>query len=1000
MTAVVLWKEYRQQRAIWVAIAVLAFLLVISTTVFQTHGSRLEDMKDMLQRDRHLRDSLNLGFLCLAISYGVVSGALLLASETEVGTIVFLDCLTGWRAPVWTRKFLAGVLLTLSMSVTLVVLSLILGFGYWENTLTIPLCALDALVWGMLGGAMCRNVLAAVLTGIAFIAVSWFPWPVVDSIAAFALVKMAIALVGCYASRRRFSVNDRLRQLAAEGAVIVDGWDPASEPATERLQPTKRAKKRTRTRSGFFSSLRAVVWLSFRQGRWLLAFCLVGTFLFAFAVHTAPLVLWPMGTLALGLLCGLSVFVHDQKEGVHFLGAQRFPPGRVWLPKLLFWGGVLVALVTLAWLLDIAGGLLLYPDSSVNNSEYRGHRWFDDLGKRAELIPSYVFLGLWPLYGFCFGQFFAQVLRRPVIAAILAVFVTPAIVSLWVPSLLFGGVPVWQLLLLPVLLLALTRWTQRPWLADRLYNFWPLVRLSSGVALMNVTLAGCLWYRAVEVPDLDEPFNIQAFKESMPPVPPKENEPQAGALIRKAAASMNEWRNKVETKEELGSLQVAIFPQPPGGGLRPQLPPGVGMPGVPIRPGMQQLPEQISYQYQALLLDITVDGWPKQDKEAVSIWLNRVCEGEWFQELQEAAKLPMGVVFDARLATAVDPRQLNATGFGTLGKDCPNMGRLLVARAYQLQAYSDSDWLHVFKPLTSRAALDCLETALALSRHMKNNAPVWVEYYCQEMDSIVFRGMSSWIRNVGPDPQLLHAALRVLKDHAANTPDPANNVKAMHLLDGKREPLPRKDPHLVGELLALSAQVPWERERQLRLGHAAKRAWVGLLLQVAEQPAWKGYLVGPSGLGGGEDDTFSQLAARSGLPPQAGAGANVSARQWGQWIKQYDVEQRLEWVTGDPRFALARGQSALLVRLLMIATALYRVEHGNWPAQLEDLVTTGYLSAVPVDPVFGKQFGYRISQGEFIASESRPVEIARGQPVIVIENHGPLTSYPVPIWEK
>ena len=96
MTAAVLWKEYRQQRAVWLAIAILGVLVVVTLAAVMGHGIRWE-----VFQDRHIRSLLNAVVFCLVITYGLVSGALLLAGELDEGTMVFLDSLTGQRGTLW-----------------------------------------------------------------------------------------------------------------------------------------------------------------------------------------------------------------------------------------------------------------------------------------------------------------------------------------------------------------------------------------------------------------------------------------------------------------------------------------------------------------------------------------------------------------------------------------------------------------------------------------------------------------------------------------------------------------------------------------------------------------------------------------------------------------------------------------------------------------------------------------------------------------------------------
>jgi hypothetical protein len=102
-----------------------------------------------------------------------------------------------------------------------------------------------------------------------------------------------------------------------------------------------------------------------------------------FTVNAAPLVLWPWGTLLLGLACGVSVFAPDQGAGYRFLGSQRFSPGRIWMLKTFFWGTALVVLVAVAW--GLGAGLLVLLSSGkgdVNSRPEESSRWFSRwLGK-------------------------------------------------------------------------------------------------------------------------------------------------------------------------------------------------------------------------------------------------------------------------------------------------------------------------------------------------------------------------------------------------------------------------------------------------------------------------------------------------------------------------------------------------------------------------------------------------------------------------------------------
>jgi hypothetical protein len=92
----------------------------------------------------------------------------------------------------------------------------------------------------------------------------------------------------------------------------------------------------------------------------------------------------------------------------------------------------------------------------------------------------------------------------------------------------------------------------------------------------------------------------------------------------------------------------------------------------------------------------------------------------------------------------------------------------------------------------------------------------------------------------------------------------------------------------------------------------------------------------------------------------------------------------------------ARSQRSLRAYQLVIAAALYQVDHGRPPEKLAELVP-GYVVALPVDPFTGEDFGYRISAGEKIETMSPPLTLVPGQPVLWSDNRLPL-FLSVPVW--
>ena len=69
---------------------------------------------------------------------------------------------------------------------------------------------------------------------------------------------------------------------------------------------------------------------------------------------------------------------------------------------------------------------------------------------------------LWPVYGFSIGQFFALICRKSAVALVLSLLVSVPIVGVWIPSLVGGGLKLWQVLPFAALLLLATRLRRGP----------------------------------------------------------------------------------------------------------------------------------------------------------------------------------------------------------------------------------------------------------------------------------------------------------------------------------------------------------------------------------------------------------------------------------------------------------------------------------------------------------------------------------------------------------
>lgn len=587
MNAVVWWKEYRQQRWIWGTMLALTVLLIFGMAEALGRGAFLQG----LQQD-DVRSALRTSALCLALAYGVVCGALLLAGEKEEGTQPLLDRLSPRRGPVWQAKLAVGAALTLALGLVLLVLGLALGFMDWYWVVRLPLFSLDALAWGLLGGALCRKVLPAVLAATFFLAVAWVVPQVAGTWTGFLAVKAALTLVGGYLSWKVYTRDDPTRQvIATVPAAKVPTW-------------------------------RVLGWTMLRQGRWLVVGCLAGCVATGIFIEHAPLIACPAATWLIGIICGLAVFAPEQGGGQTFWGNQRLPAGRLWKRKVLAWGTVAAVFTLLLW---VEAGLIAEFRGNVRSSSSgQDASWFDHWRGEWAYVASVgpgMFFTIWAVFGFAFGVLIGLLWRRPVLASIMALAVGGAYTLAWAPSVFGGGLAFWQVLPAPLLLLAASRWCMRAWLASRLFN----ARTSAGLAGVFVLVIGWLawnlWYRVAEIPDVGPPFDVAAYRASFPEGANNE----AGRLIREAASALPAHLKHVAYR--LG-------------------------PPVPVTAEQKKKLDEYPGEkltYLELINDVVEHGWPKTDAQ-LSRYLDLVFEGEWAKKIRRAVDLPLGVVFDPRAA--------------------------------------------------------------------------------------------------------------------------------------------------------------------------------------------------------------------------------------------------------------------------------------------------------------------------------------------------------------
>jgi ABC-type transport system involved in multi-copper enzyme maturation permease subunit len=754
MIRAILWKEYREQRLAWIVLSLFGGLALVgllsSSSPFRN------------QTDRWVAVYLVAAFLVW--TQGMVSGAMLLAGEREAGTGPFLESLPGSRLTVWLGKFLAGALLVQAQILLFLVVGAVLRYqdnipiDPWREgaaALTLPFAGLLGYAWGLLFSAWLQNVLYAILLACL---TQFFSLGFVSALGAF-LAALLAQLIGRTPWAPLLGVGCALLATSLLALFLS-----ARVFAHTDFQRRQRARHFRDLSELPLSQVRAMLtgwisaaWLGWRQIRFLSVVLLPCAALLGLAVIPFPLFVWPGISLLLGVLCGASTFADEQEQGsFRFLGNQRFPAGVLWVTKVGFRLGLVLVATSLAL---FPGVVVLVVRALTASPDARSPLFAGSLLTRFLSWGPMVLL--WPLYGFSIGQLCGLLFRRPLVAGVVSLGLSGLLVVLWIPSIINGGLHLWQILGIPILLLLATRLLFPLWVSSRLYS-------RSAVGLLFGCAGACLlwqvsglWYRVVEIPAVPEDRGFTHFIESLPP--PEEN--QAGSLIRSASAELESLsRNK------------------------PALP---GQPGGAVGPRPPSLEE--------LVARVAEHGWTAPDPRLEG-WLDELFAGGWDEKLAEAAALPTGVV--------EDPRRLTFASALPALEECRFAANLLVARGLQQQARGKPE---VF--------VDHLRSGLAVARNLQNGAPLFSAYTGRNIEARVLHGARLWLEKA-KRPDLLRRVLDILLDHESKLPDPVRCRYAEHLM--ARNSL--DDPSILGSrpswetsLFALAWQVPWEAERNRRL---------------------------------------------------------------------------------------------------------------------------------------------------------------------------------------
>jgi hypothetical protein len=248
---------------------------------------------------------------------------------------------------------------------------------------------------------------------------------------------------------------------------------------------------------------------------------------------------------------------------------------------------------------------------------------------------------------------------------------------------------------------------------------------------------------------------------------------------------------------------------------------------------------------------------------------------------------------------------------------------------------------------------------LALSRNLRNKAPLGSYLAGVETEQRALAVVENWVAREKPSPELLRRILTELDRHSKETPPPLDCLqtecyRAGGLLQNPlawrlRAPDGTPPERWLTGVIALSLDAPWENERIARLW---RQVWAGFFRGV-EIPHWQ--LPELPAVDGG-DILAGWLPADGGL-----SRVELTRLMQASWL----TDEKLFTPLLPLRQAAARSRWRVDASRQATALQLYQLREGKTVHILEDLVPK-YLPELPEDPYSGNSYQYRISKGENI----------------------------------
>jgi hypothetical protein len=916
MIRALVWKEFREQVVIVVALAVLgcgliAAIGILNPTTADVYG---------WSTGRFLTDPGVLTFVMLLVSTGVVVGGTLFAGERERGTNAFFTTLPVARWRLWAGKIVGGGVLVLGVTAVLSAAAAAVGLLPASRLAAVGLgvgaFALAAFGWGAVGSVLARNSLTGAGLGALFGALG--------AATVYPLGVMAVMSVG--RNGRLFASDWGDVSVAWAGTLLtvfalfslpflISAWFYTAPDRNRRLRavlgsharPARSAAGGARKSGPRFTlprmprlapAVRASVWLVWKQTRVpTLVLSVLGLLCgLSLLIPDVPAVIvWPSVTLFLGVLIGVVGWADEQGNGAgRFWLERRMPTGRMWLAKVL--GGLLSTLtIAVATALPF---LILSAVRKFGRVDHGSHLLFE-YG-----FPLVRFTLLWPVYGFAVGHLVGLLFRKPIVSVAVGTMLAAVAAAAWLPSLLGGGVSHWQVWAPAVVVLLTARLLVWAMAADRVGGRRAITRLAVGGAAVLAAFAVGLGYRVLEIPDVPERNDDLAFKAN--DIPPFEGD-DARREIRRGGVLLSEFLT----------------------GRRPtDADPRGNEPTPEMYYSFAQEPAGVFQDGRRRQLEAVIEhGWAGDPDLAA--WLDRVFATGWAEAVELGVSKPLGTLEDPRDLLVNSPlRHLTALD---------QADTLLLVQALRKQANGDPT-----------AFVKAADTVLGLSRNVRNKSVLACGLAARRMERRVYQALPRWLERLHARADLVAELGCILEAHDAWAKPDADDVRLAEQVvlrnsfQSAGELLRRRWRYtftdttederrlmdIETDLVALAWRMPWETERHERLIGAGNRQGYP-----PREPFQPSPFLGLPGLG---------------------------------WM----TEHRSSVMPRDLTREDTSTTAARRIAQVLLAIRLYELAHDGPPPSLDALVPD-YLPAKPIDPGSGASFAFRHSQGEELRYASR-----------------------------